>query len=65
MVLNYKRVDLDRGKKFFIMRMLRPWHKLPGKVVDASSLETLKARLDLALSSLILLISQLIAGGLD
>lgn len=28
-VLNYKRVDSERGKKFFIMRMLRHWHRLP------------------------------------
>lgn len=65
MVLNYKRVDSDRGKKFSIMRVLRHWHRLPRGVVDAPNLETLKARLDWALSSLILLISLLIAGGLD
>jgi len=31
------------------------WHRLPREVVDASSLETFKVRLDGALSNLILL----------
>jgi len=32
---------------------VRHWHRLPGEVVDAPSLEALKARLDGALGSLI------------
>uniref|UniRef100_A0A8D2PSR3 Sperm flagellar 2 n=1 Tax=Zosterops lateralis melanops TaxID=1220523 RepID=A0A8D2PSR3_ZOSLA len=32
-------------KKFFSVRMVRHWHKLPNKVVDDSSLEVLNARL--------------------
>lgn len=65
MVLNYKRVDSDREKKFFMMRMLRHWQRLPREAVDAPALETLKAWLDRALSNLILLkMSLFIAGGL-
>jgi len=44
----------------------KPWHRLPREVVNAPSLETFKARLDGALSSLIQVkMSLLIAGGLD
>jgi len=39
--------------KFFSMRVVRPWHRLPREVVDTPSLEVLKARLDGALSSLV------------
>ncbi|KFP51647.1 hypothetical protein N323_02060, partial [Cathartes aura] len=44
---------LDRRKKFFTMRVVKHWHRLPGEVVDAPSLETFKARLDGALGNLI------------
>jgi len=47
------RFRLDRRKKFFRMRVVRQWHRLPREVVDAASLETLKFRLDGALSNLI------------
>ena len=58
------RFRLDRGKKFFMMRVVRPWPRLPREVVNAPSLETLKARLDRALSTLIQLkMSLLTAGG--
>ena len=36
---------------FFTVRVVRHWHRLPRGVVDASSLETCRARLDGALSS--------------
>jgi len=67
MVLNLKRVDLDHiRKKFLTMKAVRHWHRLPREVVDASSLETFKARLDGALRDLIWLkMSLLTAGGLD
>jgi len=39
-------------KKFFIVRVVRHWHRLPREAVDAPSLETLKVRLDGALSNL-------------
>ncbi|KFO92553.1 hypothetical protein N320_01262, partial [Buceros rhinoceros silvestris] len=46
------RFRLDVRRKFFIMRVVRHWNRLPRKVVDAPSLEECKARLDGALSSL-------------
>ncbi|KAK4827236.1 hypothetical protein QYF61_015683 [Mycteria americana] len=39
-------------KKFFTMRVVRHWNRLPREAVDAPSLEVLKARLDGALSNL-------------
>jgi len=60
------RFRLDIRKKFFMMRVLKHWHRLPREVVDAPSLETFKVRLDGALSDLIWLKTSLItAGGLD
>ncbi|KFZ57789.1 hypothetical protein N321_11294, partial [Antrostomus carolinensis] len=43
----------DIRKKFFTVRVVRIWHRLPKEVVDAPSLEVLKARLDEALSNLV------------
>ncbi|KFW71207.1 hypothetical protein AS28_13268, partial [Pygoscelis adeliae] len=47
------RFRLDIRKKFFTLRVVKHWHRLPGEVVDAPSLETFQVRLDGALSSLI------------
>ncbi|KFM05405.1 hypothetical protein AS27_15842, partial [Aptenodytes forsteri] len=47
------RFRLDIRKKFFTLRVVRHWQRLPREVVDAPSLETFKARLDGALSNLI------------
>ena len=47
------RFRLDIGKKFFTMRVVRHWNRLPREVVDAPSLEVFKARLDGALSTLV------------
>ncbi|KFW81976.1 hypothetical protein N305_12873, partial [Manacus vitellinus] len=47
------RFRLDLRRKFFTMRVVRHWHRLPREVADAPSLETFKARLDGALSNLI------------
>ncbi|PKU42076.1 hypothetical protein llap_7615 [Limosa lapponica baueri] len=44
---------LDIGKKFFTVRVVRHWNKLPREVVDAPSLEGFKTRLDGALSNLV------------
>jgi len=44
---------LDKRKEFFMMRVVRHWNRLLRDVVDALSLETLKVRLDGALSNLI------------
>ncbi|KFW00015.1 hypothetical protein N327_01395, partial [Fulmarus glacialis] len=44
---------LDVRKKFFTVRVVRHWNRLPSAGVDAPSLEVFKARLDGALSSLV------------
>ncbi|KGL88944.1 hypothetical protein N301_16293, partial [Charadrius vociferus] len=47
------RFRLDIGKKFFTLRVVRHWKRLPREVVDAPSLGAFKARLDGALSNLV------------
>jgi len=60
------RFRLDIRKKFFTMRVVRPWPRLPREAVAALSLAVLKARLDGALSDLIWWkVSLLMAGGLE
>ncbi|KFQ50801.1 hypothetical protein N334_13069, partial [Pelecanus crispus] len=44
---------LDVRKKFFTMKVVKHWNRLPREVVEALSLEIFKIRLDGALSSLI------------
>ena len=44
---------LDIRRKFFAPRVVTCWNRLPREVVDAPSLEALKARLDVALGSLL------------
>jgi len=64
--LNEGRFRLDIKKKFFAIRVVKHWPRLPREVVDASSLEAFKVRLGGALSNLIQLkMSVLIAEGLD
>ena len=49
-----------------MLRVVKPWHRLPREVVDAPSLGTFKVRLDGALSNLIQLkMSLLMAQGLE
>jgi len=46
------RFRLNIGKKFFTMRVVRTWPRLPREAVAAPSLAGFKARLDGALSNL-------------
>jgi len=49
------RPHLEYWKKTFVGRVVKHWHRLSRDVVEASSLETLKTKLVVALSNLILL----------
>ncbi|KFQ19531.1 hypothetical protein N332_11954, partial [Mesitornis unicolor] len=47
------RFRLDIRKKFFTVRVVRHWHRLPREAVDVPSLEVFKFRLDRALGNLV------------
>ncbi|GAB0179708.1 hypothetical protein GRJ2_000436100 [Grus japonensis] len=51
--LKESRFRLDMRKKFFIVRVVRHWNRLPREAVDAPSLEVFKARLDGALGNVV------------
>jgi len=53
MTLKEGRFRLDIRTKFFTMRAVRHWHRLPREVVDAPSLEVFKVSLDGSLSNLV------------
>jgi len=60
------RFRLDIRKKFFPMRVVKHWPRLPREAVAAPSLEVFKARLDGALSNLVWWkLSLPTAGGLE
>ena len=44
---------LDIRRKFSTQRVVTHWNRLPKEAVDAPSLEAFKARLDVALGSLV------------
>ena len=46
-------IRLDTRNKFFTVRVVIHWNRLPSKVVDAPYLEALKARLNGTLSNLV------------
>ena len=59
------RFRLDIRSKFFTQRVVMHWNRLPKEAVGAPSLEAFKARLDVALGSLVCWLATLhIAGGL-
>ena len=63
--LRQERFRLDSRGKFFTQREVTHWNRLPKEAVDAPSLEAFKARLDVALGSLVCwLVTLHIAGGL-
>ena len=51
--LRQRRFRLDIRRKFFIQRVVTHWNRLPKEAVNAPSLETFKARLDVALGNLV------------
>jgi len=51
--LKASRFTLDMRRKFFTVRVVKCWTRLPREVADVPSLETFKVRLDGALSNLI------------
>ncbi|KFP12478.1 hypothetical protein Z169_06296, partial [Egretta garzetta] len=51
--LNQGRFRLDIRNKFFTLRVVKHWNRLPREVAEAPSLEAFKTRLDGALSNLI------------
>jgi len=57
------RFRLDIRKKFFTIRVVKLWSRLPREVVEAPSLETFKTRLDGALSNLVWLKMSLLTVG--
>ena len=51
--LDEGRFRLDIRKKFFMVRVVRHWNRLPSEVMDAPSLEAFKARLGGAVGNLV------------
>ena len=63
--LRQGRFRLDIRRRFFTQRVVTHWNRLPKEAVDAPSLEAFKARLDVALGSLVWWLATLhITGGL-
>ena len=64
--LRQGRFRLDIRRKIFTQKVMTHWNRLPKEVVDVPSLEAFKARLDVALGSLVWWLATLpTAGGLE
>jgi len=51
--LRQGRFRVDIRRKFFTQTVVTHWNRLPKEVVDAPSLKAFKAKLDVALGSLV------------
>ena len=51
--LKHKKFCLNMRKNFFLLRVTKPWNRLPREVVESPSLEIFKTRLDKVLCSLL------------
>ena len=51
--LRQERFRLDIRRRFFTQRVVMHWNRLPREAMDAPFLDALKARLDVALGSLV------------
>jgi len=49
----YKKLHLNKRKKFFTLRVMEHWNRLPRKVVESPSLEIFKTRQDKVMCSLL------------
>ena len=54
--LRQGRFRLDERKHFFTERLVKPWHRLSGEVLDAPSLSVLERCLDNALNNMLRLL---------
>ena len=53
LLLKHRKFRLNMRKKFFPLRVMEPWPRLPSEVVESPSLEIFKTHLDKVLYSLL------------